>query len=226
MQVSQKDWMRYVERLSAINQKAADEMQMYIDRYGVNDMESLVSYAYALTTKYGEASSALACQMYDAMAELEGVSVAFAEPASIASINAVSRNIQDAAKKSINYISQEVGRTVKQAGQDTILKNAKRDGAFFAWIPVGDTCPYCLMIASNGWRRIDSKSKRATADHIHANCNCSYQVKFKAETDVEGYHPKSILKTFESMPEKKWADRINAMRRMKYAEEKEESTED
>ena len=49
---------------------------------------------------------------------------------------------------------------VKKAGIDTTLQNAYRDrpkkygkkrntGAQVAWVPSGDTCPFCLMLASD-----------------------------------------------------------------------------
>lgn len=226
MRVSQKDWKRYIERLSAINQKAADEMQEYIRVNGFDDMESLVRYAYALTTKYGEASAALACQMYDAMAILEGVNVDYAIPAEVADFNTVAKNMYGVFKKSQELVAPTVGRLVKQTGQDTILRNARRDGAYFAWIAVGETCPYCLMISSNGWREANNKTVGAHADHIHANCDCSYQVKFRKDTTVEGYHPDRMLRIFQSLDEKSWKDKVNALRRIDYAIKKEESTED
>lgn len=225
MRVSQKDWMRYVERLSAINQKAADEMQKYIDRYGFDDIDALIRYAYALTTKYGEVSSALACQMYDAMAELEDANVDPAEPADTATFSDVAKNINGALKTSLKIIAPVVGRLVKQAGQDTVLKNAKRDQAYFAWITVGDTCPYCMSIAAEGWKRASSDTIGSHAEHIHGNCNCSFQVKFKKDTDVSGYHPGTMKRMIEDAEGTTEREKINSIRRIQYAEEK-ESTED
>ena len=84
MQISANDWQKYVSKLSAINTKAGELLQAYIDKHGLNDIESVITYAHALVTKYGEAGSELACQMYDALAEAQGAYVNPAEPASIA----------------------------------------------------------------------------------------------------------------------------------------------
>ena len=55
-----------------------------------------------------------------------------------------------------------------------LLKNAVRDGAEWAWVPHGDTCPFCITLASNGWQKASRKVlKGGHAEHIHANCDCA-----------------------------------------------------
>lgn len=54
-----------------------------------------------------------------------------------------------------------VSRLVKRAGADTTLKNAQRDGAEFAWVPHGDSCAFCLTLASRGWQRASQRPSRA-----------------------------------------------------------------
>ena len=58
MRLSRKTWSKYVAKLSAVNKTAGRKMQEWIDKHGTGDVDALVAYAYALTTKYGEASSA------------------------------------------------------------------------------------------------------------------------------------------------------------------------
>ena len=79
-----------------------------------------------------------------------------------------------ATKDSPPELQQGVSRMVKQAGADTTQKNAIRDGAEWAWVPHGDACPFCRMLASNGWQ-IASKNllKKGHAQHIHANADLS-----------------------------------------------------
>ena len=48
------------------------------------DIEALINYGYAVATKYGEASAAIAAEMYDATAALAGASVPAAVPAETA----------------------------------------------------------------------------------------------------------------------------------------------
>ncbi len=81
----------------------------------------------------------------------------------------------------------------KLASADTLAKNALRDGAEWAWIPSGDTCPFCLMLASQGWVKASKKAlKNGHCKHIHANCDCTYAVRFSHDTDVAGYDPDKL----------------------------------
>ena len=93
MQISTKTWNEYITRLSRLNQKAGQLMREYIDAHGTADTDDLVAYAYGLVTKYGEGSTELACQMYEALAEAQGVYVPAAEPAETASYSEVARMV-------------------------------------------------------------------------------------------------------------------------------------
>ena len=113
-------------------------------------------------------------------------------------------------------IESGVSRLVKQAGADTTLKNALRDGAEWAWVPHGDTCAFCITLASRGWQRASDKAlKGGHAQHIHANCDCEYAIRFNANTTVAGYDPEKYLQQYEDA-----GGDINAMRRANYAEHK------
>ena len=92
-------------------------------------------------------------------------------------------------------LQSAVSRLVKPAGADTTLKNAIRDGAEFAWIPHGDTCAFCLMLASRGWQKAGKRTlKNGHAEHIHANCDCEYAVRFNASTTVLYYNKDAVKK--------------------------------
>ena len=233
-------WSRYVNLLAALNKKAADEMRRFIQAHGLTDEQALISFGYGLATKYGEASAALSAEMYDAIAALEKAYVPAAIPAETASYQQVAKTVQGVAKQSQNadMMANAIGRLVKQAGADTTLQNALRDGAEFAWIPAGDTCAFCITLASRGWRRAGKKAIRhGHAEHIHANCDCTYAVRFSDRVNVEGYEPKKYLAMYENAPLDKWntpdgkppaghedaekktpKNQINAMRREAYAE--------
>lgn len=110
-----------------------------------------------------------------------------------------------------------VSRLVKRAGADTTLKNAVRDGAEWAWVPHGDTCPFCITLASNGWQKASSKVlKGGHAEHIHANCDCEFAIRFDHKTTVAGYDPEKYLKQYRDA-----GGDINKMRRVNYAANKE-----
>lgn len=216
MQISAKTWNEYITRLSRLNQKAGQLMRDYIDAHGTADTDGLVAYAYGLVTKYSEGSAELACQMYEALAEAQGVYVPAAEPAATASYGEVARMVSATKDQNPANLPNGVSRLVKRAGADTTLKNAIRDGAEWAWVPHGDTCPFCITLASNGWQKASQKLlKGGHAEHIHANCDCEFAVRFRSDTTVAGYDPDEYYRQYREA-----GGDINKMRRIDYAARK------
>ncbi len=218
MKLSRKDWNKYVSMLSAINKTAGRKMQAWIDKNGTEDVEALVEYAYALTTKYGEASSALACQMYDEIAAVQKANVPPAEPKMTQNVKYVDKAIRSTMDRAPNMLAATVSEMVKRTGAETTLKNALRDGAYFAWVPNGDTCAFCMTLASNGWRRASRKTINGDhAEHIHKNCDCEFAISFNGPGQIEGYDPDKYLQMYENAEGEKWKDKVNSMRRAQYA---------
>lgn len=216
MQITAKTWDKYISRLSRLNQKAGQLMREYIGSHGTENTADLIAYAYGLVTKYGEGSAELACQMYDALAEAANAGVPAAEPAEPADYGEVARMVNATKNQNPANLPNGVSRLVKRAGADTTLKNAVRDGAEWAWVPHGDTCPFCITLASNGWQKASSKVlKGGHADHIHANCDCEFAIRFDHNTTVAGYDPEKYLAQYNAA-----GGDINKMRRIDYAARK------
>lgn len=216
MQITANAWNEYITRLSRLNQKAGQLMRQYIDTHGTGDADALITYAAALVTKYGEGSAELACQMYDALAEAANAGVPAAEPAEPADYGEVARMVNATKNQNPANLPNGVSRLVKRAGADTTLKNAVRDGAEWAWVPHGDTCPFCITLASNGWQKASSKVlKGGHAEHIHANCDCEFAIRFDHGTTLAGYDPEKYLKQYRDA-----GGDINKMRRIDYAARK------
>lgn len=215
MKLTQAAWDDYISRLSQLNQKAGQLMREYMDGHPEADTDALIRYAYALVTKYGEGSAELACQMYDALAEAQGVTLPAAEPAPTATYGEVTGMVK-ATQDSPANLQSGVSRMVKQAGADTTTRNAIRDGAEWAWVPHDDACPFCRMLASNGWQKASKNLlKKGHAQHIHANCDCEFAVRFSREFDVSGYDPEEYLRQYRDA-----GSDVNAMRRIDYAARK------
>ena len=206
----------YHARLSKLNEKAGQQMAEYVAAHGTEDGPALIAYAHALVTKYGEGSAELACQMYDALAEASKANVPAAEPAATAEYGEVARMVNATKRQNPANLPNGVRRLVKRAGADTTLHNAIRDGAEWAWVPHGDTCPFCIMLASNGWQKASAKLlKGGHASHIHANCDCEFAVRFDGSTSVAGYDPEKYLRQYRAA-----GSDVNAMRRIDYAARK------
>lgn len=236
MQITEKAWVEYITKMSQISQKAADLMQSWVQKNGLENDKALLDYAYALSQHYGQAIGALSCQMYEATAAAQGVIVPTAEVADLPDYGEVAKAVKGTKKQSPNNIPGTLARLVKQVGADTTLKNAERDGAQFAWVPHGDTCAFCVTLASRGWQYMSKKALRnGHAEHIHAHCDCEYAVRFDGKSTVAGYDPDKYLEEYydangdiNEMRRKRYAqnkDVINARKRELYASKKAEKLE-
>lgn len=228
MTFTKKAWSKYIAALRRVNDKATESLLYYIQEIGgipssYEDMQDLIYVAHGISQKYGEAAASIAAEMYDVMAAATGANVAPAIPAEPATMDEVAKTIVGTSKTgNKEIVSAAVGRLVKMAGVDTTMQNALRDGAEWAWIPVGDTCAFCLTLASNGWQRASEKAiKNGHAEHIHANCDCTYAIRFD-DSEVEGYDPQEYRDMYYGASDGSPKDKINAMRREAYARNREE----
>lgn len=231
MNISEKIWKKYIDNLARISETAKELVEDYVKNNDIDSQEgrkSLIDYAYQIGKKYGTANAEYAAQMYDALAELEGMLLDPAELAEFSSYIDVAKavNATSVFAARDEQIGAAVSRLVKLQGQDTTLKNAVRDGAYYAWIPSGDTCAFCIALASRGWERASKATlKNGHAEHIHANCDCSFAVKFSPETNFRNYNPDTYKKIYYSAEGRSAKDRINSIRREAYQINKDEINE-
>ena len=224
MNVSAKDWEKYRDTLGKISQKAADEFTKFSSTYDFmnGSRADLIKFAHALTTKYGEAAGSLAAQYYDEIAKLSKVKgIRAAVVADTADISDVAKAVNGCLIQSPegNKLGQVIYRLVKQVGADTTLQNAKRDGAQFAWIPDGGACAFCIALASRGWQYMSREAMDGDhAEHIHANCNCEYAIRFDTKTTYRGYNPDDYKDIYDEAEGRDSTDKLNSIRRMQYAE--------
>ena len=238
MTISAKAWKNYITILRKVSDRATKEMEAFIITQSKRFDEGVITkdeyyalvidYAYALATRYGEAAGAAACDMYDAISELQGAAVPPAVMAPTATKNDVAKAVNGTMKTgNVKIVAESIGRQVKLVSVDTMLKNAERDGDEWAWIPQGDTCAFCITLASRGWQPASKIAlKNGHAEHVHANCDCTYAVRHtntKVTLDVEGYDPQEYRDLYYDAPLRDDEaatpkNRINAMRRQFYAE--------
>lgn len=237
MTIEIAEWNKYIARLRLINDKAVADFTKYIENHGGIDMiprNDLLDYAYALSIKYGEASAALSAEMYDAVALLQEAYVPAAIPAETATYSEVAKTVNGIIKNtgSQEIVAQSVGLLVKDAGQKTTIQNARRDNADIAFISSGDTCAFCIMLASRGWRKASASDldRGGEPAHLHANCDCTYAVRFNKSLEYKGYQPEKYKEIYDNAPLEEGQrptakNKLNAMRRQAYAENKEEINE-
>lgn len=209
------DYSKYADTQEKNRKRASIIMKRWVDANGVSDRQKVIEFAKALSDKYGEAAASYACDMYDAIAKKQKANVQQAIPADTASWEEVGKAINGSLKQSEDgkLISGVIERLVKQAGEDTMLRNAARDSAEYAWIPDGKACAYCLMIASKGWQRASKDLQNSHAEHIHANCGCEFAIRFDKETNIKGYDPAAIKKIYDDVaPGSNYKIKLKALR--------------
>jgi hypothetical protein len=103
------------------------------------------------------------------------------------------------------------------------VQNAVRDGAEWAWVPSGDSCAFCIALASRGWETASQKALKGNhAQHIHANCDCAYAIRFDGESKYESYDPAKYKEIYDNASDGNSYEKINAIRREKYKLNKDE----
>jgi hypothetical protein len=226
MNISTEVWKKYIKGLSEVSDQAKNLVLRYLDSHHIDnfeDRQAFIDYCFGISTKYGEAAAEFACQMYDTEAEYEGVTLPYAEPAPTAEMSEVAKAVNATLGIMLAEVTASaISRLVKRAGQDTTLQNAIRDKAYYAWIPTGDTCPFCLSIAAEGWKKATQKALAGGhAEHIHGNCNCAYAIKHIEETDYAAYNPDEYKEIMSAAEGNTKEEKLNSIRRMAYKENKE-----
>lgn len=232
MRISKKVWNRYAKTLTRLSAAAAAEMERAYETLvasGATDeqlRQGLIAAATAIAAKYGNAAGAAACEIYDAVAAAQRASVPAALPAATATRGEAAKVVNSSLLRSkrADVLGSAVGQLVKQAGADTTLQNAKRDGAQWAWIPsAGETCAFCITLASQGWLPAsEAQMNGEHAEHIHPNCGCAFAIRFGDDLEVDGYNPGVYKRLYDDSPGDNSKEKINSMRREFYAENKEE----
>lgn len=231
MRISQRAWSQYINALRKINDAAFQAMKGYLDTHGLPtekwEEDALIDVATAVARKYGAASATLSAEFYDKIGRLAGRTLPAALPAEAATTHEVAKAVVGTAKTgNPDIVAGSVSRLVKQQGVDTTMQNAIRDGAEWAWVPQGETCAFCIALASRGWQRASKKAlKDGHAEHIHANCDCTYSVRFDSTSSVDGYYPDKYRDMYYDAEGRKPKDKINTLRRELYAENREKILE-
>ena len=159
MQISKDEWDLYLDALKLARDRASSELADYMETL---DFESnpeaaygaVTAKAYELVQKYGNASATLASIMYDEISAAQHVVVPPAVPAMPAAPETVASIVSDVLSASAteeafkHNIVQAIASETKRSAEDTMLQNANRDGAKFAWVCIGDTCAFCRIVST------------------------------------------------------------------------------
>ena len=192
---------RQVKAFSDITKKLQDAaVADFLERIG-QDMtaDEMMDVAREVAYKYRMLGSELGAQWYDLCAELAGIEVDAAD-LDVIDEDALARRAANVAKSQaaqVNptesftaFLQAQIAEEIRTTGMLNLDRDYKRGvkGGRWARVPVGETCAWCLMLASNGTWYKSEKSAMFTdhGDKFHANCNCVAVYYANAE-DISGY---------------------------------------
>lgn len=145
---------------------------------------ALLEVVPALTERYGEAASEAALTWYDDLRDSAGVRGAYVPYLADADFDAIERATRRAAGslwdgkavETLVSIDAVLDLHVKRMGRDTMTATTNLDPRASGWrrLAVGETCGFCLMLASRG-----AVYRRRTADFAaHHECDCTASPSF------------------------------------------------
>lgn len=159
---------------------------------------------------YGVASQEIGAQWYEKQAQEAGVNVPRAQIGDL-DMARYSTEIEDALadwelgeltdEDLEHWLDEYVGETLQNASRGVVFDNMRRDDVFdwrvserdrrvrYARVPVGETCAWCLMLASLGFWYLDEDRalfRQLDGDRFHSHCDCEV-VAYTDPMDIDGY---------------------------------------
>jgi len=162
---------------------AVDDFMDYM--YEGITREEVLEVAAQIAGKYAMLGEELGAQWYDLCTELAGIK---ADPAVVAPINdkrmsawADSTFIGEVSREvAKNWLQDVINESIRETGDANLWRDYERglkkvEGKW-ARVPVGKTCAWCMMLASQGaWYLSEDNAlwkKGVHGDKYHDNCDC------------------------------------------------------
>lgn len=168
----------------------------------------LIDAALRVIESYGVQGKELGAQWYDFCASKAGVpaDAASIEPMDLQGYQFALEDLVSSfdldeidAEEMYRRITEMVGDVAANTSRDAVYENMVRD-QFLDWrldpndrrvryarIPVGETCAWCIMLASLGaWYLSYESAGGLDPDHFHAHCDCVV-VPYATPDDIPGY---------------------------------------
>lgn len=98
----------------------------------------------------------------------------------------------------MRLLAEDVGCEVVQHANRTTKHNAVKNGIRYARVPFGNSCAFCLMLASRGFVYETKTTAGEDKGHYHAHCRCKI-VAGKKGTEIKGYDPDGLNKRMQQV---------------------------
>lgn len=158
--------------------------------------EELVDVAASIAAKYSFYGCELGAQWYDLCSQAAGLDVDPAEygdpdpDAMRQRAEAALENVEPTDAPKLNTFLQDlINDSIRMTGYDNLWRDYERGMCGGKWcrVPVGDTCAWCLMLASQGaWYLTEKSAIGADPGHYHSRCDCVAVYHADAES-IAGY---------------------------------------
>lgn len=158
--------------------------------------EAVIELAVAVAEKFAFLGSELGAQWYDLCTQLAGID---AEPAELRQSDpeglrakaesTVSRSQEPFAKTFEYYMQNVINDSIRMTGDANLKRDYYRGLTPGKWarVPVGKTCAWCLMLASQGaWYVSEESALGKEAGHFHSGCDCKAVYHADPES-IKGY---------------------------------------
>lgn len=191
---------------AAAKAQAAIAIDNVLAEWDGEDVAALRAAAFAvldaLLETYAGLSAARAAEFYDAARDAQGAGgkyLAVVDPRRDpkATEGAVRAIVRFAAEGDVARFKSEaldrVDAETRGAANRCVAYNAGKDPAKprYARVPSGDSCGFCLMLASFGFQYTSESAAR----HSHRNCDCRVVPSF-GDASVRGYDPDAMHDRF------------------------------
>lgn len=190
------------KEINGISADAKAKVLRVLEKLDWNDVpacrDAVVSAVNAVLDAYSLAAGQASADFFDASREIAvgsrlGAAVATGRDPD-ATEGAIRAFVEKVLKGDIDSFNSavisRVGYELKRSAGQTMMENAARDPLKprFARVPSGgDTCKFCLMLASRGFV-YHSKKTAGEFGHYHDNCDCRIVASWDKD-GVEGYDP-------------------------------------
>lgn len=145
--------------------------------------QELMQIATTIGEKYSLLGSELGAQWYDLCSQLAEIE---AEPAELRTMTP--QQITESAQAAIDraetgiledvfktYLQDVINNSIRETGDANLMRDYERGLSGGGWcrVPVGETCAFCLILASQGaWYKSEETALGTSPDHYHRGCNC------------------------------------------------------
>lgn len=143
--------------------------------------EEVVDLMTLVAEKYGILGSELGAQWYDLCSRLANID---ADPAELQPVDAEAtrRRAQwhlehnTGAQQAVgNFLESIIQDSIRSTGSANLWRDYTRGLVSGRWarVPIGDTCAWCIMLASQGaWYVSEESALGKEAGHYHDSCDC------------------------------------------------------